>query len=192
MHHVRTAAAVGGWLACALAIALITGVARAGWGWVVMGILFLVLPSQLAWQLVHRHGRVRIPVALALVAGLVVAFIAAAVTPLSTAELERVGDRFVVPVTWELERQTTSGEPLCLDACPTVEWEWSTDDKASVVAVEAVAILRSAGFRVVVREDAAAAAIDATSGRVDVDGRVEPTSSEVDGSRVRFTLTSRR
>lgn len=192
MHGVRVAAAVGAWLALALVVSLLTGLARTGWAWLGMGLLFLVVPSQLAWQLSHRRGRVRVPVALSLVVGLLAAALAASVTPLSTADLERVERRFVLPDSWALDGQQRSGRPLCLDTCPTVQWRWSTDDAPSVAAVDAVAVLRSAGFRVVVREDGSAAAIDARSGRVELDGRVAPAPDRPATSVVTFTLTSRR
>lgn len=192
MHRIRIAAGVGVWLALALAVALATGLPRARWGWIGMGVLFLVVPSQVAWQLAHRHGRVRWAVIASLLVGTAVAAVATAVVPLSTTELERVGDRFVAPVTWVLDGRATSGQPLCIDACPTVAWRWSTDDRAAVAAVEAVAVLRSAGFRVVVREDAGSAVIEATNGRVEADARVSPRRADPTASTVRITLTTRR
>lgn len=190
MQHVRTASAVGLWLTIGVAAALVSGLARLPWSWVLLGVVFLLVPSQLAWHLTSRGRRVAPVVALALLAGAAAQLVVVAVTPLAPSELRRVAAAFVLPDAWSLVDDDVSGQPLCLERCPTVERTWTSADRASVAAVEAVAILRSEGFRVEVSEEAGTAVILATSGRVEVRARVTPRGAEA--SEIRFTLTSRR
>ena len=175
----------------ALVVALMTGLVRWPWAWLPMGLLFVVVPSQIAWQLTPAGQRARLPVALAMLAGLAVGLVATAVAPLSVAELRKIERRFVLPDTWKQTAERATGGPLCLDQCPTVTWEWEVPSPAPAVVPDAVAVLRSEGFRVVVSStDGRTATLDATSGRVRVGGAVAADAGE-DTTTVRFSLTTR-
>ena len=192
MHRVRVVAGVGAWLTAVVSVSLVTGVARWSLAWLAMGVLFLVVPSQMAWQLTPDGARRRVPVGLALGAGLALGLATFAITPLSTAELRAVEDRLIVPDSWRRIGSSTAGGNLCLDGCPTVTARWLAARGPGPAAVEAVAVFRGAGFRVVVTEDGPRTMIRATSGRVEATATVAA-AEDASGRRteVQIALTSR-
>lgn len=189
--RLRIVAAVGAWVMFAVIVALVTGMPRWRWAWVPMGVLFVVVPSQLAWQLTPAGRRARVPVVLAMLAGLAAGLVATAVAPLSSDELRAVEHRFVLPDTWTQTDEDATGGALCLERCPTVTWEWQVDARPSEAAADAVAVLRSAGFRVVVSERADGLRLAADSGRVQADAVVTG-GTDRSTATVRLSLTTSR
>lgn len=191
MRGLRAGAAIGAWLMVAVIIALAAGMARWGAAWLALGLLFLVGPSQLAWQLA-RPGRRLVPVGLALAAGTALGFLTWWVTPLSVGELRQVSRRLVAPDPWDEQPPRTAGDRLCLDRCPTIERRWTVQAGPAAAAVDAVALLRGAGLRVVAVDGGDRALLEGRSGQVEVDVVVAPAPSPGTAARsvVRLSLTT--
>ena len=158
---VRLVAGVGFSLVLGGVIAALTAAGARPWGWVLVGLLFAVVPSQLAWSLAGRA-----PAAVTVAVGAVLAVTVVALTPLPAGRLDAVVDDFVLPAAWHRVVRAEEGGPFCRPACPSVVHRFAVAVEPSAALRTLVDAMRAHGFEVRVTPRPAETLVRGRSGRV--------------------------